>query len=127
MQILGDFHLRKEEQKCQICSQVCQTKRSLKRHMLIHTGEKRNFPSNAFLTQVDNWFLTENSFVFVVLAYKCQYCDRSYRQSNDLNKHLRIHLGENTRQCTICPQTFKYYAELRKHLEEHYKRGEIPS
>lgn len=52
--------------------------------------------------------------------YKCQYCDRSYAQSNDLLKHTRIHVGENTYRCNLCPQAFRLQAQLREHYRVHY-------
>lgn len=52
--------------------------------------------------------------------YKCQYCERSYAQSNDLLKHTRIHLGENTYKCNLCQAAFRLQCQLREHYRVHY-------
>lgn len=57
--------------------------------------------------------------------YKCKFCERDYTAQGDLNKHLRIHLGENIYTCDECPKTFKYSAELRHHKSEHFKEKKL--
>lgn len=54
--------------------------------------------------------------------YKCQFCDRSYSQSNDLVKHSRTHLGtDNLYQCDHCEESFRLLTELRSHYQIHFK------
>lgn len=57
--------------------------------------------------------------------YKCQYCDRSYAQSNDLLKHTRIHVGENTYKCNLCTAAFRLQAQLREHYRIHYDASSL--
>lgn len=57
--------------------------------------------------------------------YKCQYCDRSYAQSNDLLKHTRIHVGENTYKCNLCTAAFRLQAQLREHYRIHYDASQL--
>lgn len=57
--------------------------------------------------------------------YKCQYCDRSYAQSNDLLKHTRIHVGENTYKCNLCTAAFRLQAQLREHYRIHYDANQL--
>lgn len=60
--------------------------------------------------------------IFILfLAYHCDYCDKVYRHLSDLNKHLRVHLGENIHKCTLCTRDFRLPTDLKKHLFEHYK------
>lgn len=54
------------------------------------------------------------------LAYKCKFCDRAFAQSNDLVKHTRSHVGENTYQCNLCPKAFRLHSELRQHGKDHF-------
>lgn len=63
------------------------------------------------------------STLFSFPAYKCKYCDRAFAQSNDLVKHLRSHIGENTYQCSQCPKAFRLYSELREHGKTHFLIG----
>lgn len=57
--------------------------------------------------------------------FKCDYCDKSYRQKPVLNDHLKTHLGENTYICDKCPQAFRYAAELRNHSFEHHSMNRM--
>lgn len=54
-------------------------------------------------------------------AFKCRFCEQSYKYSGDLNKHLKTHLGDKIHECPKCPMRFQYPMELQKHSFEHYK------
>lgn len=92
--------------------------------MRTHTGEKRKWSqSNNIkfkLNPVHHQPIRPSSLI----AYKCKYCDRGFAQSNDLVKHLRSHVGENTYQCQNCPRAFRLHSELREHSKTHFQRGD---
>lgn len=62
-----------------------------------------------------------NEILTFVLEFVCQFCGTSYKYSGDLNKHLKIHLGDKIYECPKCDLKFQYQLELRKHSFEHYK------
>jgi uncharacterized Zn-finger protein len=63
---------------------------------------------------------TNPIIIIIIISFQCQYCDRSYAQSNDLLKHTRIHVGENTYKCNLCNAAFRLQAQLREHYRIHY-------
>ncbi|XP_049284089.1 zinc finger protein 770-like [Anopheles funestus] len=55
---------KRAEHGCEICGRKFTAKKNLTRHLMIHTGEK---------------------------PFKCDRCDRSYRQAGELKKHQQTH------------------------------------
>ena len=91
-----------KEIACEICGKVfqCLTKNIKYRyqeHMFIHTGEK---------------------------PYKCQFCERAFRDRSTRKKHERTHTGEKPYQCTMCEKAFSQLKLLRNHIFTH--TGEKP-
>lgn len=87
---------------CEICGKVfnCLSKNLKNRyqeHMYIHSGEK---------------------------PFKCQFCDRGFRDRSTRRKHERTHTGEKPYSCTICNRAFSQLRLLRNHIRTH--TGEKP-
>lgn len=80
---------------CPTCGKEFATPSILKRHLVVHTGEK---------------------------PHKCPFCDKSYSQIEHLRRHKGTHTGENVFTCGVCKKTFvektRYTDHMMAHLEE---------
>lgn len=85
-----------KEHECCICGLTCTTKSSLKRHMMLHTGE------------------LENSKIF-----ECEKCHKKFKYKKELETHLQYHLDERPYPCDKCNYRARTYFNLMHHFGTH--------
>lgn len=78
--------------KCLLCEYTTSHSANLKRHAMIHTGEK---------------------------PYKCHYCSKSFVQKVQLNSHARVHTGERPFTCEVCMKSFSDKGNCKRHMKTH--------
>ncbi|EFO17577.2 hypothetical protein LOAG_10921 [Loa loa] len=49
--------------------------------------------------------LEEHTINTAEKSFKCKTCGKGFARSSDMNRHMRIHIGEKF-NCTVCFKTF---------------------
>ncbi|KFM58731.1 Chorion transcription factor Cf2, partial [Stegodyphus mimosarum] len=74
--------------RCSYCSYTSPLKANVKRHLLVHTGEK---------------------------PFSCNICQRRFAQKNYLQIHILAHTGERPYSCSFCQKRFTQKKYLQRH------------
>lgn len=95
---IGYMHKSKEEKEheCFVCGLTCTTKSSLKRHMMLHTGD------------------LERTKVF-----ECDTCHKKFKYKKELENHIQYHLDERPYPCDKCDYRARTYFNLMNHSGIH--------
>ncbi|XP_015254717.1 PREDICTED: zinc finger protein 260-like [Cyprinodon variegatus] len=105
---------------CHVCGKTFTTATHLKRHMLIHTGQRPHRCKECGKTFARGECLRIHMRIHTVeRPYACQRCPKSFRQRSNLVTHMRMHTGEKPYLCSICSQPFTYKKDLNKHTQSH--------
>ena len=89
----------KKTVKCEVCQRHFASKRTVKVHMLTHTGER---------------------------PFQCNLCDKNFIRKRDLQNHLMRHAGETPFKCPVCARGFIQKCDMKKHQITHLSPGLRP-
>lgn len=84
--------LKEKKHLCEYCNVGFGQKCDLRRHVMIHTGER---------------------------PYPCQICDKRFQRKTDLVKHTRTHTGEKPYACEFCDKRVSDKSQLNVHRRLH--------
>ncbi|KAG7310691.1 hypothetical protein JYU34_003496 [Plutella xylostella] len=73
---------------CYVCSRILNSRRTLKKHLLVHETECRHV---------------------------CSYCNKAFKRRQTLKVHLSTHTGDKPLSCKWCDERFAYASTLRSH------------
>ena len=77
--------------QCDVCLKQFNRNSSLRRHMVIHTGQYR---------------------------YQCSLCDKKFQTKENFTGHMNVHAGAKPFQCPQCLKCFARKNKLSAHKRE---------
>uniref|UniRef100_A0A8C6SFD8 Zinc finger protein 740 n=1 Tax=Neogobius melanostomus TaxID=47308 RepID=A0A8C6SFD8_9GOBI len=101
---------------CDHCYGAFRSGYHLKRHILIHTGEKPYACAVCDMRFIQRYHLERHSLIHTgEKPFACDMCDMRFIQRYHLERHKRVHSGEKPYQCERCQQNFSRTDRLLRH------------
>ncbi|GAA6090599.1 zinc finger protein ZFP2 isoform X1 [Tachysurus ichikawai] len=105
---------------CDHCYGAFRSGYHLKRHILIHTGEKPFACAICDMRFIQRYHLERHSLTHTgVKPYACTMCDMRFFQRYHLQRHSLIHTGVKPYACSMCDRRFFQRYHLQRHSLTH--------
>uniref|UniRef100_A0A671KME6 Zinc finger protein 740 n=1 Tax=Sinocyclocheilus anshuiensis TaxID=1608454 RepID=A0A671KME6_9TELE len=105
---------------CDHCYGAFRSGYHLKRHILIHTGEKPFACAVCDMRFIQRYHLERHSLTHTgVKPYACSMCDMRFFQRYHLERHSLTHTGVKPYACSMCDMRFFQRYHLQRHSLTH--------
>ena len=114
------IHSGEKPHQCNYCAKSFRHSNTLKNHERIHRGEKPFSCNDCSKAFTDSSALKIHGRIHTgEKPYKCKHCEKSFRQFKTVRDHERIHTGHKPHMCKTCGETFTQSVALRSHEKKH--------
>ncbi len=105
---------------CIYCDRSFHSRYQLRRHLPVHTGERRFVCGVCSMAFAQSSTLSRHKLTHKgEKSYACEECGQKFARSSGLVAHKKIHSGEKDHKCPICGKGFRQKGNLVNHINYH--------
>ena len=109
---------------CEFCDYKTRFPRTFRRHQVCHSDE-RNYKCDQcdYIAKSPDVLNGHIKYVHLqVRNFICKFCNKAFKSSNHLKKHVMLHTGQCDYSCHICDKKYIQKSNLKLHLSKTHNQ-----